>query len=114
MDLTFQTEEYLYKDLTDKIIKHYYKVYNTLGYGFLENVYQNALFFELMDNGFECEAQKEINVYYSGICVGNYKADIVVNDLIITHKFLGSVITPVMALAATTSGDARTVRAPGP
>ena len=83
MDLTFQTEEYLYKDLTDKIIKHYYKVYNTLGYGFLENVYQNALFFELMDNGFECEAQKEINVYYSGICVGKYKADIVVNDLII-------------------------------
>jgi GxxExxY protein len=47
--------EYLYKDLTDKIIKVFYKVYNELGYGFLEKVYENAMMIELQKNGLQCE-----------------------------------------------------------
>lgn len=41
----------------DKILKAFYLVYNTLGYGFLERVYQNALYFELIEQGFKCEVQ---------------------------------------------------------
>ena len=44
----------------DKILKAFYLVYNTLGYGFLERVYQNALYFELIEQGFKCEVQKQI------------------------------------------------------
>lgn len=47
-----------YADLTDKIIKAFYKVYNTLGFGFLEKVYENALYFELLEEGFKVEKQK--------------------------------------------------------
>lgn len=73
----------LHKELTSSIIKIFYDVYNELGYGFLERVYQNALFFELKENGFKVEAQKKIKVYYKEIEVGEYIADIIVNDLVI-------------------------------
>jgi GxxExxY protein len=76
-------EKYKYKELTDKIIQAFYSVYNELGFGFLENVYQNALYFELIHNGFSVEPQKAIDVYYQTQLVGKYKADLVVNDLII-------------------------------
>jgi GxxExxY protein len=58
-------------------------VYNELGYGFLENVYQNALYFERQNRGFEVEPQKAIDVYYQTQLVGKYKADLIVNDLVI-------------------------------
>jgi hypothetical protein len=76
-------ENYKHKELTDRIIQAFYNVYNELGYGFLENVYQNALYFELKNIGLEVEAQKVIDVYYKTLIVGKYKADLVVNDLII-------------------------------
>lgn len=55
-------EDYLYKELTSDVIQAFYKVYNTLGYGFLEKVYENALRIELMNSGFLVEKQKAINV----------------------------------------------------
>ncbi|MEL1245830.1 GxxExxY protein [Flavobacterium sp. DGU11] len=73
----------LHKELTGEILKAFYDVYNELGYGFLERVYQNALFFELQTRGFKVEAQKRISVYYKEILVGDYIADIVVNDKVI-------------------------------
>ena len=75
--------EYLHKDLTDKIIKVFYTVYNELGYGFLEKVYENAMIIELKSNGLYCEKQKPIKVHYQSQVVGDYFADIIVNDLII-------------------------------
>jgi len=54
----------LHKSITDKILKVYYEVYNELGYGFLEKVYQNAMYFELKSLGYKVEAQKQIKVYY--------------------------------------------------
>lgn len=75
--------ELIYKDLTDAIIKTFYDVYNELGYGFLEKVYQNSLYLELRARGFQVEAQKQIKVYFKGIEVGEYYADLVVNDTII-------------------------------
>lgn len=77
------TTDYLFKEETDGIISAFYDVYNALGAGFLERVYQNALYIELLKRGYECEAQKKINVYYRGVCVGEYFADILVNNRVI-------------------------------
>lgn len=71
------------KDKTGKIIKCFYEVYNTLGYGFLEKVYEVSLCNELIANGFRCERQKKITVYYKGEEVGEYYADIIVDGEII-------------------------------
>jgi len=75
--------ELLHKELTEEILNAFYAVYNELGYGFLEKVYQNSLFIELKSRGFKVEAQKQIRVNYKGFEVGEYYADIVVDDLVI-------------------------------
>ncbi len=54
-----------------------------IGYGFLEKVYQNSLYLELKNKGYKVEAQKKISVYYKGTEVGEYYADLLVEDLII-------------------------------
>jgi GxxExxY protein len=74
---------YLYQEVTEKVIQAFYKVYNTLGYGFLEKVYQNALFLELKKQNFYCETQKQIRVYYEEVEVGLYYPDIIVNNVVI-------------------------------
>jgi len=75
--------ELLFKQETNEILGAFYKVYRTLGYGFLERVYQNAMFLELNKRGFLCCAYHPINVYYEGMIVGEYVADILVNNKII-------------------------------
>jgi GxxExxY protein len=72
----------LHKSLSDSILKAYYEVYNELGYGFLEKVYQNALYIELKSQGFKMEAQKQIKVYYKSQMVGEYFADLIIDDSI--------------------------------
>lgn len=72
-------------DVTQKIIGAFFKVYNTLGYGFSERVYQNALVIELLALGLKVEVQKQIAVYYAGTMVGEYYADIVVNGVVIVE-----------------------------
>lgn len=85
--------EYLYQDLTSKIIACFYKVYNTLGFGFLEKVCENALLFELTQNGLFVERQKPIKVYYEDKLVGEYFADLVVdNKIILELKAVESLI----------------------
>lgn len=74
---------YLYQDKTDRIISAFYKVYNKLGYGFLEKVYQNALLIELRKEGFDCQSQAPVKVFYDEIIVGDYYADIIVDNCII-------------------------------
>ncbi|HKO76217.1 MAG TPA: GxxExxY protein [Flavobacterium sp.] len=73
----------LHQELTDVIIKTFYEVYNELGYGFLEKVYQNSLYLELKNKGYKVEAQKKINVYYKGTEVGEYFADLIVENAVI-------------------------------
>ena len=84
--------ELLHKDLTEAIIKTFYEVYNELGYGFLEKVYQNSMHLELKARGFKVEAQKQIKVYYKGQEVGEYYADLVVNELVIVELKAAEVI----------------------
>ena len=73
----------LHKALTDKIIKAYYAVYNTLGYGFLEKVYENSMIIELRKLGLNCTKQYPISVFYDNTVVGEYFADIIVENCII-------------------------------
>jgi GxxExxY protein len=70
-----------HEELTEKIIQVFYKVYNTLGYGFLERVYLNAMYIELAAMGFKAE-KKKILVYYLGNVVGDYQADLIVEEII--------------------------------
>lgn len=65
------------------ILNAFYSVYHELGYGFLENVYQNALYKELKSRGLKCEPQKKIEVFYKGEVVGLYYADILVEGIVI-------------------------------
>lgn len=76
-------EKYLHSELTDGIIRCFYTVYNKLRYGFLERVYQNALRIELQKNGYKVECQHKISVFYEGLEVGEYYADMLVNNTVI-------------------------------
>lgn len=72
-----------YEELTGKIIQAFYKVYNTLGYGFLERVYRNALYFELVQMGLKTEMEKRILVYYNTHVVGDYISDLLIEEVVI-------------------------------
>jgi len=78
-------EEFLHKEITSKIIQAFYKVYNTLGYGFLEKVYENAMRIEISKSGLHVEQQKNIKVFYESEQVGDYYADLFVENLIIVE-----------------------------
>lgn len=77
--------KFKHSDLTEKIIKSFYTVYNELGYGFLENVYENAMLIELQKNELQAEAQKKILVHYKTSVVGNYFADLVIENRIVVE-----------------------------
>ena len=72
-----------YQDLTETIIGCAYRVYNKIGFGFLESVYEKCLLIELRKAGLDTEAQKPITVYYKGEIVGEFVADIIVFDTVI-------------------------------
>jgi len=78
-------ENYKHSEVTEQIIKAYYNVYNALGYGFLEKVYENALVIELLSMGLAAIPQKPITVVYKGREIGLYYADILVNDCVIVE-----------------------------
>ena len=74
-----------HSEITEKIIKAFYKVYNTLGYGFLEKVYENAMVIELRKMGLLVSQQKRIKVYYENEEVGDYYADLLVDNSVIVE-----------------------------
>jgi len=74
-----------HKNLTDKIIEIFYKVYNELGYGFLEKVYENAMMIEFNEVGINANTQIPVKVEYKGKIVGEYFADILVDNSVIVE-----------------------------
>jgi len=80
-----EAEEFKHGEVTQRIIDVFYHVYNTLGYGFLEKVYENAMVVELTGRGLQVRQQQPIRVYYSGQSVGEYFADLVVDDTVIVE-----------------------------
>ncbi len=76
---------YKHTDITEKIIKAFYTVYNALGYGFLEKVYRNAMTLELRRLGLKVVPEAPIHVYYGDQIVGEYYADLLVADAVIVE-----------------------------
>jgi GxxExxY protein len=76
---------YKHSEITDKIIASFYAVYKTLGYGFLEKVYENAMALELRKRNVTVKAQAPITVLYEGEIVGEYFADLLVADAVIVE-----------------------------
>lgn len=76
---------YKHSEITDKIIRSFYTVYNKLGFGFLEKVYEHALLIELRKMGISVVNQFMIKVHYDGTEVGNYFADLFVEEKVIVE-----------------------------
>lgn len=76
---------YKHQETTEKIIKAFYSVYNSLGYGFLEKVYENAMMIELKKQDLNAVQQQKIDVYYEGEIVGEYFADLLVESKVIVE-----------------------------
>jgi GxxExxY protein len=72
-------------EITDRIIGAFYEVYNSLGYGFLERVYQNAMVIELAARGLNAVSQAPLTVKYKGMLVGDYFADFLVEGVVIVE-----------------------------
>jgi GxxExxY protein len=81
--------------LTEKILAAAFKVQNTLGCGFLEKVYENALAVELAQRELPVEQQKALKVLYEGAVVGDYQADLVVDGRVLVECKAVSTLDPV-------------------
>ncbi len=80
-----ETDKFKYKEITDIILRSFYEVYNELGAGFLESVYEKALNIVLTGYGMHVERQKDIPVSFRGDIIGNFKADLIVNERVIVE-----------------------------
>ena len=86
--LEFESEDatpFPHKEITGAIIGSAFEVYNHLGYGFLHRVYQRALQVELARRGRRVESEKRINVQYKDVIVGDYDADLIVDDYVLVE-----------------------------
>src|SRR5438105_10212931 len=77
------TENYKQSELTEMIIGVFYEVYNELGFGFIESVYRNSLRLALIDKGLSVKEEVAITVFFRGSKVGDFKADLIVNDSVL-------------------------------
>ena len=85
MESTPEAAIYPEQDLTQKILEGAFAVHNTLGCGFLERVYSNALFFELRNMGLACEQEVVFKVRYKEVVVGDYCADLIVEKRVLVE-----------------------------
>lgn len=85
---------FAHTDVTELIIKGYYRVYNELGYGFLEKVYENAMSIALRKLGLTVVQQSQIDVYFDGEVVGEYAADLLANNLVIVELKAARTLNP--------------------
>lgn len=81
----YNENNYKHSELTEKIIKEAYFIFNSLGYGFLEKVYENALYKRLNKQNLMAKQQYPINVFFENELVGEYYADLIVEDKVIVE-----------------------------
>ena len=87
-------DSFKYKEITDIILRSFYEVYNEIGDGFLESVYENALYIVLTGDGLCVERQKDIAVFFRGKVIGDFKADLIVNEKVILELKAVRTINP--------------------
>ncbi len=78
-------DRFKYKEITDIILRNFYEVYNELGDGFLESVYENALYIVLTGYGLCVERKKDISVFFRGKVIGDFKPDLIVDKKVIVE-----------------------------
>lgn len=83
--MIYNDDNYLYSELSEEIIGAAYEVYNKLGAGFVEKIYENCMVIELEKRNLKVEQQYPIKVYYEGKIVGEYVADLVVENKVIVE-----------------------------
>ena len=74
-----------YEELTHKIIGVAYKVFNTLGFVFLESIYKKAMIIELVKNNLKVESEKPLKVFYENQIVGDFYIDLYIDDKIVVE-----------------------------
>lgn len=74
-----------YEELTKQIIGAAFAVFNEMGFGFLESIYESCLMIELTERGLIAESQKQIDVFFRGNVVGHFEADLLVNETVIVE-----------------------------
>ncbi|PYT01075.1 MAG: GxxExxY protein [Acidobacteria bacterium] len=82
------------EELSGRVIKVFYKIYNALGYGFIESIYHNAMILELVGDGLTIETEKPIAVYYGSNVVGTFSADLVVEEKLMLELKATEVLHP--------------------
>ena len=92
-ELMIKADNYLHSETTDRIIACAYEVYNQLGFGFSEKVYENAMMIKLQAKNVPAVQQAPINVLFEGKLIGEYFADILVADKVITELKAVSVLS---------------------
>jgi GxxExxY protein len=86
--------ELLFKELTEQIIGAAFEVHRILGHGFLEKVYQRAMVVELRRRGVSVVVEPADKVFFKGICVGDYAADLLVADKIVVELKVAGELNP--------------------
>jgi len=86
---------YKHSEITSEIIKAVYYVYNQLGSGFLESVYEKALALQLKKLGYFVQRQSQLKVYFEGEVVGDFRADMIVNDCVILELKAMEILHPI-------------------
>lgn len=85
----------LHGEVTDRVLRAFFDVYTQLGHGFLESVYEAALTIALNESGLKAERQVPISVRFRGHCVGEYRADLVVEDLLTLEIKAQAALSPI-------------------
>jgi len=89
------TRTFMYGEITGDLLKCSLEVYHVLGTGFMEYVYENALAYELEKLGHQVELQKEVMVYYRGYLVGEYTADLVLDEKVVVELKVANAVEEV-------------------
>ena len=90
-----ENRNYIHSELTRKIIGAAYEVYNELGFGFLESIYEKALTKVLREKGLHVNRQAPVNVFFQGEQIGDFRADIIVNNLVIIELKAADNLHPI-------------------
>jgi GxxExxY protein len=93
--MSWDPENYKHQELTQVIIQVFYEVYNELGHGFLESVYQEAMLIALRQNGMTVEAQRPLPVWFRGGKIGDFRPDLTVGDAVVVELKAARALEPV-------------------
>jgi GxxExxY protein len=93
--MNWDPENYKHQELTQVIIQVFYEVYNELGHGFLESVYQEAMLIALRQKGMTVEAQRPLPVWFRGGKIGDFRPDLIVGDAVVVELKAARALEPV-------------------